>query len=150
MWASKVSIGVAAFILIIITLSLGIDILLRFTMSRPIFGIQDFVRTSLTCAIALSLADTWLRDTNVRMELVYARLAASGKAAINYAAGVLGLLISLSLAWGATKAFETSLEIGSRTPLLGIPFWIVSGVVFFSSVLLAIAILRKNFFTREE
>jgi TRAP-type C4-dicarboxylate transport system permease small subunit len=130
-------------LLVALTVLIGVDIVCRYVLASPIFGVQDLLKAALTGLIGLALADTWISGSNVSMNILYDRFPPSLRRGIDILTGVLGLVLALSLAYGAGEATLQNLQLRSSSPLLRLPNALLSGLMCVAAAFLAAAVVHR-------
>lgn len=122
------------------TLLIGFDVILRFTVGAPIRGTQDLVSLSLLLVFLTALPHSWRASHHVRMDMLYGAAGDGFRRAVDIFACLAALIFAAMLAYQAFRYVPTLQKIGSGSMLLRIPYWPFAIAVGVSSVLFGIAV----------
>ncbi|MEQ8662840.1 MAG: TRAP transporter large permease subunit, partial [Gammaproteobacteria bacterium] len=132
---------VAALLIAAITLLIGVDILTRALLARPLRGVAELVTLAMPACVFLVLPLAWQRGALVRA----GRVAAHGAGARDVLGAGVALvvtlaiaLVTLPLAWRAWREGEFLGVAGDFT----VPSWPALGAVVLGSTALALTIAR--------
>lgn len=123
------------------TLLIGIDVILRFTIGAPIRGVQDIVSMSLLLVFLTALPHSWRASHHVRMDMLYTAMGDGFRKAIDVFSCLSALVFAGMLAYQAFQYVPMLKNVGMGTMLLRIPYWPFAIAIGVSSVLFGIAVI---------
>jgi TRAP-type C4-dicarboxylate transport system permease small subunit len=127
------------------TLGIGADVILRFTIGAPIRGTHDIVTLSLLLLFLTGLPHSWRASHHVRMDMLYGAMPEGLRRMIDVFACVTALVFAAMLAYQAFRYVPSLQRIGSGTMLLRIPYWPFAIAIGVSATLFGIAVLMDLF-----
>jgi len=132
-----------AFLLSTLAFVKCIDIVLRFTLNKPIVGFTEIISLLLPWIVGLSFAYGLIRGSHTRMTIVTSKLSTRFQKPIELIVNMLGLLITSVITYGLWFYFWDSF-VARETIFAGpmtLPLWISKGIVFVGMLLFAVQFL---------
>lgn len=136
----------AGYALLLITLAIGVEILLRRFFNVSLQGADEYGGYMLAALTAIGAAYALLERAHTRIEILIDRFPAGLRAVVNTVSALVMAVLACFLAWRALHAMLESVEFGSLsgTPLMT-PLWIpqavwVTGMALFALVAVVIAL----------
>lgn len=123
------------------------DVLLRFSINKPIIGTTEITELMMVVAVFLGFAWCALRGKHVRVELVVSRYSPSVQAVIDSIIYLVGLVIVVILGW---QTFLESLNVQrlhltySYIEVPKFPFYMVVALGYAVLFLAMVALLVQN------
>ncbi len=133
-------------ILIFMMLAIGVDVVMRYFLNRPIIWVTEIGETSLLFITFLGAAWLLKKEEHVKMDLVLSRLGPRTQVLINIVTSAIGAIIFLVITWYGVKVTWEHFQKGTyQTSLLEIPNAYVLFIIPVGSILLFIQFLRRSY-----
>lgn len=129
---SRVLTGIAGLALLIMMLATGWDVVARALFNRPLHGVVEIVEIMVLMVAFLGLPEAFLRDENVKVDLVDMLLAERLFRVVRVLALVLTVAFLALLAWNLLSPMSDAYLFGDIKPDLRIPLYPLYGAVFVS------------------
>ncbi len=111
------ALGVMAFVL-------GVGIISRYVLNKPIPGVYDIVQLSMVWVVFLSLAYTQRERRHIQVGIITSRLSRTTRALFEIGAYLIGLVFFAVMSWQAWLAAVQSFQIREYWPgLLRTPIY---------------------------
>ncbi|CZT37909.1 TRAP transporter small permease subunit [Rhizobium sp. 9140] len=126
---SRWSVWISGGLLLLSALLVGLEVLMRSLFQHSFGGVDEISSYIFAIGVAWSLAFTLLHRAHIRIDLVYAKLSSSKRAALDILALAGLIAVTTLLFQQALMTTSTSFELGSRsnTPL-GVTLWIPQSI----------------------
>jgi TRAP-type transport system small permease protein len=134
--------------LIVMMASTSWDVVARATINRPLHGVVEIVEIMVMLVAFLGLPEVFLRDENVKVDLVDTILSARLLAWVRIVAMLLSLTFLGLLAWNLIPPMVDAYRFGDIKPDLMMPLYPLYAAVFVSilaSVLTATLVIFQEF-----
>ena len=112
-----------AFIVLVLALGTGLDVIGRFFFNSPWEGTYEVTQIVLLAIAALGIVSATAANENISVDLLYSRFSSSGRRILNFVAALFGFVFFLALAWEAVVEFLRSWKIRETTDLVSFPIY---------------------------
>jgi TRAP-type C4-dicarboxylate transport system permease small subunit len=131
-------------VLALIALAIPVNLVLRACCESPVYGLLDAVEYGLMAATFLAAPWVLRNNAHVTVDIVTLALPEGVRGPLARLVNVMGVLLSLALAWYALSAASVSFERGSmiRTAF-AVPEWLTLLAPAISGSLLAVEFARR-------
>ncbi len=123
------------------------DVVLKYTLSRPITGAYDLVESLLPVVIFHGLPATLLRRQNIAIDLIDHLAGPQRTRFLLTAADGVMLVVLVLLTWAMVAPAMQALDYGDRKLELGLPIfviWVAVGLGLLGAVLASVALLVQR------
>lgn len=131
------------FLIVFMTLLIGLEALLRTFLGISIFGAHDIVGISLILLFLLALPYSWAGDYHVRMDMLYRTYGRVPRLIVDLVGLVGALAFGGFIAWQAWLYVPSFMRIGTASPLLKIPYWPLAATICLFSTLFCLAAIHN-------
>lgn len=136
----------ATIILVLITLTVVTEIIMRTFWNRPITGTVQIIGYALLYMTFLGAAWLLRDDGHVKMEVVLARLKPGTQALLNIITSTLGAIVCLIIAWYGVRVLRYILQVDYRAiQELEVSLFPIVLIIPVGSFLLFIQFLRRTY-----
>ncbi|MBV8032994.1 MAG: TRAP transporter small permease [Betaproteobacteria bacterium] len=144
--ASKALAALAAAFLGAMMLLTAADVVMRWTLGRPIHGTFELIELGLACAVFLALPAVFLRDENLVVDAIDAVAKPSTVRRLDLAGAVLSLLTLAAMLYSMVPLARDMYELGDVTADLSIPktvYWVPVLLGVLGSLLMTIVYIVR-------
>lgn len=135
------SIGTA--ILLAMVLLMGVNVILRYLLGRPIKGSVELEEFMLVVLVFLGISYTALKKGHVRIDFLISRFPQKAQAAVNTITSLLSLALCSLIVWRSAIWAQHNLSHNIRSVVLHMPFFPFMYIVVFGSALLCLVLLGE-------
>lgn len=137
---------IAGIALVFIMSAVVTDVISRNVRGRSIPGLVDQTEVVLALVVFLALAYTQTRREHVAVEAVVNRLKGWRFRTVRVAAAVVGVVVTILLAWATTEVAISSFEVReARLGIAAVPLWPGRIAVAYGFWLLALELVTAGF-----
>ncbi len=133
----------SALLLFGVSIFICINVLLRVTMNRPIYGAYEVIIFITAVLVSFSLANCAYQEGHVRVTVLLDRLSPGKMKNITSVTDLLSLIVFILIDWYlflyALRRFQT----GETSVILGFPQYIVVSTILIGFILFTIFLLWK-------
>ncbi|HEX2987788.1 MAG TPA: TRAP transporter small permease [Chloroflexota bacterium] len=125
-WARPFSAGmstVGAVALLIMMFWVVADVLLRFLFDRPLLGSYEIVEYMMVAFVFMSFAYAQFCKAHISVPVVVERLGPRARAVLDIITGIITLLVTAVMVWGALKQTQDMWAAHMTSAVLFIPKW---------------------------
>jgi len=115
--------NVGAFIVLVLALGTGLDVIARFFFNSPWEGTYEVTQIVLLAIAALGIVSATAANENISVDLLYSRFSSSGQRVLNFVAALFGFVFFLALVWAGIVEFLKSWKIRETTDLVSFPIY---------------------------
>ena len=108
------------------------DILARQVAGRPLDGVVEMVEIAVLAVAMLGLPEAFLRDENIRVDLLDPVVGPHGVRLLRLLATVLSLAFLLLVAWNIVPPMLDVRRFGDMKPDLGVAVWPLYALILFA------------------
>lgn len=144
-WLVRAADGLAVFagiVLVLMTLSVGVDVLTRNAFRYPIVGVFDFVESGQVLVVFAGLPKVFLEGANITVDLIDRVSSARWIARLKSAAGILAAAFMVILLVAVSDPALHAWSSGEIKPELRLPVYVLWGVVLLGVAASGITALR--------
>lgn len=133
----------AAALLVMVSILIGTDVVMRFFFNRPIVGVAEIVANGIVVIAFLQLTYAVRQNSMLRSELLVNRLGETGKRISDTVNALLGALLFSLIAWSSWHPMMRSITAGEFVGYSGFqfPVWPVRVVIETCSILAIVTYL---------
>lgn len=146
--ALHVATAAGALSLAVMMLATDFDIVSRLAFNRPVHGIVELVEILVLASAMLALPETFMRDEQIRIDLIDSVLGKRALALVR-AASLIACMAFLSvMCWNLIAPLRDARLFGDVKPDLGAPVWPLYALIlaaFIASILGCLMALRSVF-----
>ena len=117
------------------------DVVLRFALGRPIRGTFELTELAMVAVALLGLGYAQHLGEHITIGLLYERLPAGWRRALDVLAGLTSLLLTVAITWQLGRHFGRMRDSGEVTAVLGLPVYPVVSMAVVGFALFAVALL---------
>ena len=130
---------IGAIALTLMAMVLGIGIITRYFVGKPMPGVYDIVQLLLVWVVFLSLSFTQKEERHIRVEIFLNRMSQRRRTYMDFTATLVGGIFFSIMSWEAAIMAWHSIVIGEYWPgLLRVPIYPSKMTLFFGVTILAI------------
>ena len=142
--ASRFLTGVGALALAVMTLWTAVDVLTRYTLSKPLSGSIDLVECTLVLVVFLALPACFLRGEEITVDVVDHMAPVRAVQWLKLLGAFATLLFLLLLGYTGIQPMLDAWQFGDRKPDLPVPIFALLAVIE-TSIAASIAVLAGKF-----
>lgn len=136
--------GVAIFLLVIVTLSVCLEVVMRYGFNSPLIFVVEIGEYALLYITFLGTAWALRNGGHVRVDIILGLFSQATRRVFGIIASGLGIMISLVFTiWGVLATWEKFVTGSYKVTVVEFPTWIVLIVIPFGSFFLGIRFLRN-------
>lgn len=142
----QLGLAIATVLLLLDTLIIGVNIVLRYLFHAPFLGTEELVSASLILIVMLSAPEVLRRGNHIGVDILVGMLSPRWARVASLWASVAVLLVAVLLITNGWKSMQLSRLIGALTEgYIEIPVWALQFFLPVGGVLLALAALEQIF-----
>lgn len=131
-----------AFLLVVMAALTCVDVVGRF-FRHPVFGSVELMSLMGAMAVAMALPDTHANKGHIGVEIVFNKLGRKSRQVMDIATGILTLILFSLVTWQMFEYSYKMMESGEVSMNLGLPEYLIIGVVAFGFVVFSVVIIRQ-------
>jgi C4-dicarboxylate transporter DctQ subunit len=129
--------------IIVCSLLLFVNVVLRYVFLAPIYWAEEFVRYLMVWMIFIGASQVTLWGGHVAVDIVPRALSKRGNAILALIVNIVCILFCVILAWLSVKQVMRVMRAGQVSPALEIPMWIAYLSIPAGTVLMLIRFLQQ-------
>ena len=141
--SNKVEKAFLAAAIIVCSLLLFVNVVLRYVFLAPIYWAEEFVRYLMVWMIFIGASQVTLWGGHVAVDIVPRVLSKRGNAILAFIVNVICILFCILLAYLSLKQMLRVMRAGQISPALEIPMWIAYLSIPAGTVLMLIRFLQQ-------
>lgn len=136
--------GVAIFILVIVTLAVCLEVVMRYAFNSPLIFVVEIAEYALLYITFLGTAWTLRNNGHVRVDIMLGLFSQTTRRVFGVISSGLGVVISLVLTiWGVLVTWDKFSSDAYKPTVLEFPTWIVVIVIPIGSIILGLRFARN-------
>jgi TRAP-type C4-dicarboxylate transport system permease small subunit len=149
---SRICTAAGSIALLVMMLVTNWDIVGRAAFSRPLHGVVDMVEVSVLLVAFLGLPEVFLRDEQIRVDVIDSVVSPAVLRLLKLAGLVLAVVFLSLLAYNVVSPMIDAYRFGDIKPDIGLPVYLLYAVVlmtFLTSIATAALVLVRSFGKQE-
>ena len=143
-WAHRITLGIAMWVLVALSLLAFTDVLGRYFLSSPVPGTVELTEVLVALVMFAALAAATHAGEHVKVELLVANSSARTQFLLRKLGEFAVLLACVGIAYGLTEQTFSLLSTGDLTPVLRLPlypFTLIACLLSLAALLIAVGVL---------
>ena len=142
---------VSAFLVFTISIFICINVVLRVTIKKPIFGGYEIIILTTAAIVSFALANCAAQDGHVKVTMLLDKVSAGTKRILSLITDFITLVAFILIDWNLVLYALRKFQMGETTTILNIPTHIVVDIILIGFILvpLFVALNLSKFIKRK-